>query len=402
MQKDLIKKKSRIREYCLLLSLFVLAFILRIFCYKMQNYDYTNYLHPWYDFIRTHDGFAALKYNFANYNVVYLYLLALATYTRIPPLIAIKTLSVLFDPVLAVFAYLILRLKYKRSSMPMIGALVVLFTPTVFLNSAAWGQCDAIYTAFCLGSLYFLLSKHPTWACIFFGLAFSFKLQAIFFLPVILVFLLKGKLSIKYLILIPVIYLVLLVPAFFAGRDAWSLLTIYVGQVNEPVPLTAANFSQWFPPTATFQIWKWTEVIQAIMIVGLISCLPLMSRKQITSDIILRFTLVFALMLPFFLPDMLDRYFYLADVVSIIYAFSFPRYWYVPVIEQICSLIAYGPTLFQRQLGNLSYVACAVFILIVITLADLVKTLYSNIYISAAMPVVFRKEGPLFRRRLDG
>jgi len=96
------------------------------------------------------------------------------------------------------------------------------------------------------------------------------------------------------------------------------------------------------------------------------------------------------LVLPFFLPEMHERYFYLADIVSIIYAFYFPRYFYVPVIEQLCSLMSYIPYLLTTTaVVNLAYVAFAMLLLIVITLADLVKTLYPTISVAAAKPVVF-------------
>ena len=240
--------------------------------------------------------------------------------------------------VIALFTYLMLRLKYKHSYAPAIGALVTLFAPTIFMNSAAWGQFDAIYIACCLGSLYFLLCKQPIWACIFFGIAISFKLQAIFFLPVLILLLVTRKLPIKSLILIPVIYLALLTPAFFEGRDAWSLLTIYLREANDRYPhlaLDAPTFYQWLP-TGALQDWKWMGIMLATMMVALISFLTLTSRKLITPDIILKFTLVFSLVIPFLLPEMHERYFYLADVVSIIYAFYFPRYFYVALIEQLC------------------------------------------------------------------
>ena len=210
----------------------VLALVLRVSLYHVETSDYTVFVSQWYDFIQTHGGFAALKYNFSNYNVPYLYLLTLLTYLPIPKLIAIKTLSVVFDGVLALFVYLLIRLKYKHGYVAIIGALVVAFAPTIFINSAAWGQCDAIYTAFCLGSLYFLLRERPAWACVFFALALSFKLQAIFFFPVLLVLLVNRRLPLRYLALIPLLFLLLLVPAYIAGRDATSLLSIYVGQAS--------------------------------------------------------------------------------------------------------------------------------------------------------------------------
>jgi len=71
-----------------------------------------------------------------------------------------------------------------------------------------------------------------------------------------------------------------------------------------------------------------------------------------------------------------ERYFYLADVLSIIYAFYFPRYFYVAVIMQLCSLLSYAPYLMNTQVINLAYVAFGVLTIIVITLTDLVLTLY--------------------------
>jgi len=46
------------------------------------------------------------------------------------------------------------------------------------------------------------------------------------------------------------------------------------------------------------------------------------ASKQLTSACSQDFTLVFALPIPFLLRDAYERYFYLADVVSIIFAFS--------------------------------------------------------------------------------
>ncbi len=212
--------------------LFLLALVLRASLYHIETSDYTVFVSQWYDYIKNHGGFAALKDNFSNYNPPYLYLLAITTYLPVPKLIAIKTISVVFDVVLSIFTYLLLSLKYRRSYAAIIGSLVLLFSPTIFINSSAWGQCDAIYAAFCLGSLYFLLKERFVWACVFFGLAFAFKLQAVFFLPVLLVFCLKRKELLKYLVIIPIVFLLMLAPALIAGRDAGSLLTVYVSQAS--------------------------------------------------------------------------------------------------------------------------------------------------------------------------
>lgn len=412
--------------------LFLLAIALRVSLYHIVTSDYTVFLSQWYNFIATHGGFAALKYNFSNYNTPYLYLLTLTTYLPVPKLVAIKTLSVLFDGALGLFAYLIISLRYRRSFAAIIGVLVILFAPTIVINSAAWGQSDAIYTAFCLGSLYFLLKERPAWACVFFGLALSFKLQAIFFLPVLLTLLLKRKLPIKYLALIPATFLLMLAPAFIAGRDIWSLLTIYAtqissggvggtGQFNAGGPgrfnggapgqftgpgrfngtgqfngggsftsssltLNAPSFYQWLPANAP-DYWKWIGILLAVLFIVLVGILVVRSKQQFTSAILLKVTLVFALAIPFLLPEMHERYFYLADVVSIIYAFYFPRLFFIPVFVQLSSLLSYAPYFLNTQVVSLAFVAFAVLVAIIITLADLVLALYPNIRKKVAEPL---------------
>src|SRR5436853_4312628 len=113
----------QILAYCTLGLLFLVAIVLRVSLYQVETSDYTVFLSWWYDFIQTHGGFAALKYTFSNYNTPYLSLLALTTYFSISKLIAIKTLSVVFDGVLGLFTYLTLRLRYRRSYVSVIGVL---------------------------------------------------------------------------------------------------------------------------------------------------------------------------------------------------------------------------------------------------------------------------------------
>jgi Gpi18-like mannosyltransferase len=442
----------RVLARCVIGILFLLALALRISLYHVVTSDYTVFLSPWYDFIQTHGGFAALKYNFSNYNPPYLYLLVLAVYTPIPKLVAIKTISVIFDGVLVLFTYLMLNLRYKHSLVPTIGALVVVFAPTIFINSAAWGQCDAIYTAFCLGSLYFLLKERPAWACVFFALAISFKLQAIFFLPVLLVLVLKRKLPLPHLILIPLIFVLMLVPSFLAGASLQTVFSAYPGQISTggvggvgtnaggpgrfnggaPGPFTggtpgnfnggrpgpfnggrpgsnngrepggfnggrpgpnngggnfssssltfnAPSFYQWLPANPP-TYWKWVGILLGGAFVVLIGILLLASKEQVTPDILLKIALVFALAIPFLLPEMHERYFYLADAVSIIYAFYFPRLFFIAIIQQLCSLLSYAPFLLHTQIVSLAYVACAILVITVITLVDLVLALYPHIW----------------------
>jgi Gpi18-like mannosyltransferase len=398
---------SRTLKYCAFGLLFLLALVLRLLLYKSINYDYVYYISPWYDHIKSNGGFAALKDNFYNYNPPYLYLIALVTYLPIPEMLALKGISIVFDFVLAFFTYLIIHLKYKRSTAACIGALVLLFAPTIVLNSAVWGQCDAIYTAFCLGCLFFLLKDRGGWACAFFSLAISFKLQAIFVLPVLLIVLIKRKTALKdylkYLLLILAIFFVLLIPTLIAGRSLGSILSVYPAQIATggvgtdipgapvvnasqaanvflPTNLTydAPSFYQWLP-VAPGMYWMYAGILLAGLMVLLVSILVWTSKIALTPAIIVKIAFVLVLAIPFLLPRMHERYFYVADVVSIIYAFYTPRFYYIAIMVQICSFSSYVPFLYHVLLFDLRVIAGVVLVVVLITLADLVVTLFPDL-----------------------
>ena len=54
--------------------------------------------------------------------------------------------------------------------------------------------------------------------------------------------------------------------------------------------------------------------------------------------------------MPFVTPKMHERYFYPADVITILYAFYFPRFFYVPLLTIGASLFAYLPFLYGKSL----------------------------------------------------
>src|SRR6478609_7128385 len=226
----------------LVIAVIVLAaFAVRFLFIGQVSGDYRAFVSPWYDYLKTNGGFAAVGADISNYNPPYLYLLAAATYLPLSKIVTIKLISMIFDVLLAAFAALIVRQRFPRPALPLVCFAVVLFAPTVVVNSAAWGQCDSIYAAFCLGSLYFLLRKKPWWAATFFGVALSFKLQAIFLLPVLLIGLVVNRQRLLALLAVPAAFAVMLVPAILAGRDLSSLLMIYPHQVSTGGAATAGT-----------------------------------------------------------------------------------------------------------------------------------------------------------------
>ena len=69
-------------------------------------------------------------------------------------------------------------------------------------------------------------------------------------------------------------------------------------------------------------------------------------RTPLTPTRILLAGTVSVLLVPYLLPAMHERYFYLADALTVISAFYLPRrLWALPVLEQFASLMSYMPFL---------------------------------------------------------
>lgn len=60
---------------------------------------------------------------------------------------AIKLPSLAFDVLLAVAVYKLVGLARPGKRAPAVAALVAVLLPTVVVNSAMWGQADAMYVA---------------------------------------------------------------------------------------------------------------------------------------------------------------------------------------------------------------------------------------------------------------
>ena len=164
------------------------AFVLRGACLNYVTDDYTYFLSVWVDFFRTHGGLAALRAPVGNYNVPYLTVLALISGSSLPDLHLIKLLSILFDVLLAWSVMQLVGLFRRSAAWKLAAFFLVLFWPTVVLNGALWGQCDSVYAALAVLSVYLVLSGHPLLGVVSIGASFAFKLQAVFVMPVFLLF----------------------------------------------------------------------------------------------------------------------------------------------------------------------------------------------------------------------
>ncbi|MCC5606304.1 hypothetical protein LC612_05755 [Nostoc sp. CHAB 5834] len=334
----------------------ILAVLIRLIFVPNVSLDYKYFLEPWYDFIASHGGFSALKYSFADYTPPYLYwiLISATLLSGLPKIFAIKLFAMTVDFFCAFLTYKIVRLKYPEGRMPNFAFLAVIFSPSVICNSVIWGQCDVIYTTGLIACIYFLSLQKQLLALVSFGIALSFKFQAMFLAPFLLIMLLKKRIYWYYLPLILLVYVVLILPAWFAGRPMSELLLIYFNQANKYKELTknAPNLYQWIPNNF-YNIVVPIGFVLTICAIFLFAYIVYKSRLEITQDRLIYLATISVLFMPYILPKMHDRYFYPADIFSLIFAFYFPRYRWVAIIVQMSSFFGYLGTPIYIQLFSI-------------------------------------------------
>lgn len=346
LDQEQVSDKKQIRVKQLTISLWLaLAIIVRLCCLPNRSYDYMSFLDPWYEFIVQHGGFKALEHNFYDYTPTYIYWLVIAAtwLSWLPKIVAIKLFPMAIDFLCAWGVYHLVKLKYPDSNRPIKAFLTILLAPTIFVNSALWGQCDVLYTTGLVGCIYFLCVRQQIPALLSYGVACAFKLQSIFLAPFLLVLWLKRRISWWAFGLVPLMYGLLMVPAALAGRPLPDLFLIYFSQAGKYKELTkmAPNFYQWISNDFYAVIMPLGLLFTAIVVLLLVT-IVYRSRVKLNPDFMIQLSFTSVLMMPFLLPKMHDRYFFPADVMSIVFAFYFPKYYWMPIVMQISSLISYA------------------------------------------------------------
>ena len=371
---------GRRERYALLIGGTLLAFLLRYPLLGFESGDYTYFTRLWYEQVRQEGAVGALGNSITNYTPFYTYLMIVAHAVLAPvaDVVVIKLISIAFDLLCAVFVYKIVALKYPAGVVPAFAYLATLFAPTVIVNGALWGQSDVIYTTGVMACVYFLLIRKERLAFVALGLGIAFKLQAVFLVPALLALLVKGRLSWRSFLLLPLVYLAMILPAWLAGRPLLDLLLIYVEQAraNPVLTLNAPNLYQWLPD-GFYDLVYWAALAWSLSLIFLLCLLVYRSKGDITPGVIIALATTSLLLMPYFLPKMHERYFFPADVMAIVFALYFPRYLYVPIVVGMVSFLSYFPSLFGADsvVISLSQLALVLLIVIVIVVQHLIRML---------------------------
>jgi len=358
-------------------ALIIAAVMARLLVFDYRTLDYENFLSQWVEYFRQYGGFKALNRSVGNYNIPYLYFLAAFSYLDISDLHLIKLLSVSADVLLALSSGLLAAYFTGNPWKRFCTFLGVLILPTVFLNGAVWGQCDSLYTAFLILGIYLALDDFPVCSIISFTVAFAFKLQAVFVLPVIFILLLYRRIRLLDCLAAPLTYILIVLPAVVAGRPFWETITLYFNQTGSIGSGLNYNSSSLFaildnPADAAMASKLAIASAFLFMLVVILFCVTF--RPEITSNTVLAAAVLFAVGIPFLLPHMHDRYFFAADILTFILGIVYLPLLPAALLTQFASLLGYHAYLKMRYLLPMRYGA---FALILVLAAEAVYFIFS-------------------------
>ncbi len=382
----LVIAQNRFDTPALLIAAACLACVVfcRVCLLYYESRDYTAFLADWVKKFSAMSIKEALTEPIANYNMPYLYFLLIFSRLELSPIITIKALSCFFDVILAYYVMKTVSLVIEDRRLQLASYIVALGIPSVLMNSAQWAQCDSIYVAFCVISLYAAIKGDGRLCAISWTLSFCFKLQAIFALPALCVALFMGRVKPKHLLWIPVVFFATLIPAMVAGRSLGNCLSIYANQTQQYPSLYSNAPTIWqFFTGVDFEGYSNVTVFLAGTAVILFMFFTLTGVKSFKPEDLIRLFFISSLLVPFVLPRMHERYFYMADVMSFIYFMTNRKKWYIPVTVIISSVVGYiwyftsepnpGILIFDQR-----YLALALLAILATELYELFQSFWHN------------------------
>ena len=342
----IIGKNKTILDVMTLVLVIGLGLLIRKEMIWFVSRDWTGYFEIWMNEIGE-KGFGALAGDFYDYAPAYMYFLVIAAGFGEKSMIAMKLISVGFDLLLAGAAGMLTYEIRKSKVHAMFAFSIVWLAPTVISNSSMWGQCDAIYCFFLVMTVLFLLKDKSRLAMIFFGIAFAFKLQALFWLPVIILLWLYKKIKTLDFIWIPLMYIISIIPAWLAGRPFLSLLGVYFDQVGVDVNRLSMKYPNIYYIIGELNLSQWYSDAGKMFAVGVILLFmvamiyKLMSTKLTPELLLLIFYSQGSLAL-YFLPQMHERYGFFLEILAIVLAVLNLKLLWVPILHILITFITYS------------------------------------------------------------
>ena len=334
--RKILKEKEKKYKIKLCHFIFLLIFVLfvTIWFAGYVSYDYYAYLSEWiesYRILNFRDCLLNIT-NISNYTPIYNYFLIIIAKLNINPLYSIKIITFVFSLLLAISMELVVS-HIKKVEFNYLRVAFFILIPTVCMEYSFWGQCDAIHVFFCVLAFYFALKKKSKLSFLSVGLAFAFKLQFLFVVPILFVMLIIKDENVEHYIkwkdiwIAPVMYAVNLIPVFVEASIV-DLLLVYFVQTTYYATLSqnCANLCFIFEMFEVYQgnssVYISIVVVLSLFTIALllffvVKTIKLSKKRSLNASDLLFFATLFSFIMVFFMPKMLDRFYFLTTIFAI-------------------------------------------------------------------------------------
>ena len=343
MNKCMKKSGLDRTDFLYLAAVTVIGLSIRVILRTVTTMDWEMYWDPWISDLKEM-GFSYLATDRYDYTPTFIYILWVISKLPINPMTAYKAIHITLD---FVAAAIMGKLIWKATGSSLNGIVsygLMLIVPTIWANSALWAQCDIIFMTFLLLCFYYLFEERPCLAMFFYGMAFVFKLQSLFIFPFLVILWVNKKVQIKHFLWIPTLYFLSIVPAWIAGRPLMELINIYMAQGAQDVWSLSIKWPNIYQIIGNQHFLLEYASAGTWLILGILMCILFamaQKRYRITKEFIVQMALFFAILTPYFLPHMHERYGCVADMLAIIYAMMNIRRFYLPLIQILVSFNSY-------------------------------------------------------------
>lgn len=379
-EKKVLDKVEEYLPQIVFVVISLVGFYIRFYLRTVVSGDAHSCLMPWYNVIAEKGLYSQV----GDYGMLYQFVIWVMTrFSSIPNLFAFKIFSCIFDYVIAFTAALIVyrvdSADKKWHSVMIYG--IILLCPTVFINSSAWAQCDAVYTAFALLGIYFLDKEKYNCALILLGISFSFKLHAAFVLPVFLFYyFVKRRFSIIRFLIVPLMMVVTALPLAFWGRNPFEVFSIYSKQTSS-YPAMANEYPSVWLLMFTENNEAQYECMGAVAIVITVCVLAILMGSWIRKKyeptgrnlVIMSFLMTYSCV--FFLPSMHERYGFAYEIIALIIAVIIPKTIPLAAMLIAISTCTYSSYLFTSSVDfiELSWLNLFVYVIYILLLRNELK-----------------------------
>lgn len=299
------------------------------------------------------------------------YLIVMALISRLeafPQMYAVKLFDMACQTAAALAA---LKLALTRGAKPgaAVGAMLAcVLAPTMLLSAGCWAQCDAMFAALALWGLALLLKDHPAWGCILWGMAAATKLQAGLLFPLLLVFFMKGRVSIRHLLAGLAAFVLAQAAFLLDGQGLTAVFGRYAQQI-EAISYEGAGLADHAPgvyslmTVASVREFSGMGMYLAFASALLVAFALIHARREPDADTLLLAALLLAAGLPLILPQMNARCLYLAGMLAFA-CVNGTRRLAIAIVLEVISLCSYMEAIFSftvipMNVLSLLAIACA-------------------------------------------